>query len=580
MLGRGVGGVNRAGLAGGAGFADDVPRMPLTLYKYILRDLLKLLTIATLVLVVMLSMGFAIKPISEGLLGPWQLVRVIGYLMPGMLTYALPFAASFAATMVYFRLAADNEITACAASGISYRSVAVPVLMLGVVLMLAMFFLSNWVVPVFWLKVERLIQQDVTRLVIEQIRRRETVEIAPRGSADRLILYADQAEIREMPEEPGGPYQRIILQGAAVGRIDKLSGRLEFDYTGRLAVADFYRYRERLYVTVALTDATVKDPDAGTLVSVARQDIAALEIPSPFQQKPKLMSLPRLREIAAEPDGHSEIREYTQWLAEAYIRQNVARYIESRLAGEGSLQLRGVERQSYQVQAPQVRHDNQAVVLEGSEDQPVRVRVSRGLAFAQQFEAAEVRLTIKVDEAGGEPRIHLTLRDVTVIDPNLPTPTIQTQRPSVYRPGLRLREEFAEPVAEMKALQLLEVAAEDQPGHAVRSAAARLVGGINELRRDITAQLHERAAMAVNCLLVMLLGAMMAMLLRRQAPLAIFFWCFLPTIMAILMMSGAENFVRSNPFGLPAYLAVIVIWVGDVFLFITLAVAYGRLERN
>ena len=59
--------------------------MPLTLYWYILRDLLKLLITSTLVLVIVMSFGFAIKPISDGLLGPWQLVKVIGYTMPGML---------------------------------------------------------------------------------------------------------------------------------------------------------------------------------------------------------------------------------------------------------------------------------------------------------------------------------------------------------------------------------------------------------------------------------------------------------------------------------------------------------------
>ena len=70
------------------------PSMPLTLYWYILRDLLKLLITSTLVLVIVMSFGFAIKPISDGLLGPWQLVKVIGYTMPGMLTFAMPFAVA------------------------------------------------------------------------------------------------------------------------------------------------------------------------------------------------------------------------------------------------------------------------------------------------------------------------------------------------------------------------------------------------------------------------------------------------------------------------------------------------------
>ena len=41
--------------------------------------------------------------------------------------YALPVAAAFASTLTFYRMAADNEITAAAVSGVSYRSILLPV---------------------------------------------------------------------------------------------------------------------------------------------------------------------------------------------------------------------------------------------------------------------------------------------------------------------------------------------------------------------------------------------------------------------------------------------------------------------
>jgi len=53
----------------------------------------------------------------------------------------LPVAALFATTMVYGRLAADNELTACRAAGISFFAIAWPALVLGFTVALSSLFL-------------------------------------------------------------------------------------------------------------------------------------------------------------------------------------------------------------------------------------------------------------------------------------------------------------------------------------------------------------------------------------------------------------------------------------------------------
>ena len=108
--------------------------MPWTLYRYILKDLLKLLVFTTVVLTVVISFAASIKPMSEGLLSPGSMFRFIIYTVPTMVQFAVPFAGTFAGTMVFNRMVNDNEILACAAGGISYRALLVPVISLAGVL--------------------------------------------------------------------------------------------------------------------------------------------------------------------------------------------------------------------------------------------------------------------------------------------------------------------------------------------------------------------------------------------------------------------------------------------------------------
>mgnify|MGYP002626823928 CR=1 FL=1 len=90
--------------------------MPFTLYRYMLWELLRLMAIATVVLIQVMSIAASIKPLSEGIFDGPTYIRFVFYMMPSMLEFALPFAGAFAATLLYCRMTNDNEILACTAS--------------------------------------------------------------------------------------------------------------------------------------------------------------------------------------------------------------------------------------------------------------------------------------------------------------------------------------------------------------------------------------------------------------------------------------------------------------------------------
>src|SRR5688572_17295528 len=121
--------------------------MSRTLFRYIFWDLLKIFGLASGVLAGIMSFGGLLRPLTEHGLDASQAVRMLSYFMPAMSTYSLPIAALFAAPMVYGRLSADNELTACRAAGISFLAMGLPALMLGLFVSIASLLCLCFVVP-------------------------------------------------------------------------------------------------------------------------------------------------------------------------------------------------------------------------------------------------------------------------------------------------------------------------------------------------------------------------------------------------------------------------------------------------
>src|SRR5881409_4030020 len=105
--------------------------MSRTLFFYIFKDLFRIFLMTSGALAGIMSFGGLLRPLTEHGLDAGQAARMLSYFMPAMMTYSLPIAALFATTVVYGRLSADNELTACRAAGISYMTMALPAFWLG-----------------------------------------------------------------------------------------------------------------------------------------------------------------------------------------------------------------------------------------------------------------------------------------------------------------------------------------------------------------------------------------------------------------------------------------------------------------
>ncbi|MEX2673148.1 MAG: LptF/LptG family permease [Phycisphaeraceae bacterium] len=549
--------------------------MLLTLHRYILRELLKLLAASSAVLVVVMAFGFSIGPISEGLLGPAQMLRVIVYTIPGMLLFALPFAAAFASTLLFFRMAADNEITACAATGVSYRSLLAPVLIVGLLLTGSLFWLSNWVVPHFWRVVSQEVEQDVAEMVVRQIQRREVVRLG------RLLLYADVAHSNvpineDIPEGSLRPYNRLVLDGVAVGRMSRDGGMAGGDGAAERAEVNLYREdeRDRVYATLRLINVTYNDPETGRLVFNERASVRAQEIPLPFSQEPKFMSLPQLRNLVQQPELSSSVRGKKSDLVEALAVHHLLEQLQQELIEHDELELDTGRGERHQLRNVVGQIQGSDLNLEPRSGETFNVRTRSGGLISQQLDARSGRLEVSDDELAEELRINLVLERVTVRDRTLPGSSTLRE---VTLPLLRFD---ATVMADLRTADVAELMTLSE-GHAasdVVAARAALSEQVLDLLRDITSRMHERGAIAVNCALVLMLGAVMAMLLRNQVPLTIFFWCFVPAVLVFLGITTGQNMIQSLRF--PIQWGIMMTWAGNAILAATVVGVYWRLSRN
>ncbi len=167
--------------------------MVFILHRYIFRELFKVFVLATVALTLILSLGSMLHPIQKYGVGPEQVVHLLGYFLPITLTFVLPMGTLFATALVYGRIASDNELDACRASGISLMTLVYPGLCLAIITSITTLVLSFHVVPAFVHRAEKALKANAKQVLFRNIQRKGYYRI-PGG---KFNIYADQARPRE-----------------------------------------------------------------------------------------------------------------------------------------------------------------------------------------------------------------------------------------------------------------------------------------------------------------------------------------------------------------------------------------------
>ncbi len=291
--------------------------MSKTLFWYIFGNLLRVFLMTTGALAGIMSFAVLLRPLTENGLDFGQVNRLLLYSQPAVYAYSLPISALFATTMIYGRFAADNELTAMRASGISYFSVrrfsvALPALVLGLVVAVISLVMLCFIVPVYSLKVEEVIYSNIAQVIANKIQRTHALEFQSADSTS-FNVFADDALL--MPPDPAHPsQQRVELFGPAWMTSQRSAGDnwliIPKDFwMARSAMVSIDRVSptEPSMVTISLVDG-IKFPReffGNVQVGVGSSGFGPFEIPSLIEENVKFLNISRLAQLAEDP-GQSQ----------------------------------------------------------------------------------------------------------------------------------------------------------------------------------------------------------------------------------------------------------------------------------
>jgi len=541
--------------------------MPGLLTRYIAGELLKTILLTATVLVAVIAFGTAIKPLSRNLLGGTDILKYVMFAMIPMMEYALPFAAGFGATLVMHRLAGDNEILAMNSCGLSPRRIFRPIFVLAAVLLLVMLALVEFLVPVFWTRMESLLAHDVTRLLASSVERGEAFTLGD------TRIYADEVLVTEMPEGSQAE-TRMVLVGVAALQVDE-RGEPETEFTAEYATMDLYRMEERSILKLVLGDATVFRSGDGSLVRVPTAEPRAIDLGRGFRLGVKMLTLPEMFAVQAAPAEYSSLQPQVDRIRQLLVREASLRFLKDELAAGRQVEFedRGRDTSWRIISAESVTQENgrfvlQAPVIErGGDGSSYRRARASSLVLTEDWRDGRMVLDIALTEpraidgqSGSEVRWPTEMRSLTLppsvefaAQEKTPTEVVLTAR------GFELTEiEF--------------VRLGKQLGLAIKAfdnAAQRLLW-------DIEGRMQQRLAQACTGPLLLILGAILAIRLRGSPPLRVYALAFLPAILDIVLISGGEQALRKGP--TPG--GYLLIWSGNLLLGGACIAAWWRLRRN
>ena len=93
------------------------------LQRYVMGEVLRAFLLSLTTIVIVFVLFIVMTEATRNGLSPRDIVALIPYVIPGSLPYTVPVSLLFAVTVVYGRLAGDNEVIAVKTAGLSVWTV-------------------------------------------------------------------------------------------------------------------------------------------------------------------------------------------------------------------------------------------------------------------------------------------------------------------------------------------------------------------------------------------------------------------------------------------------------------------------
>jgi lipopolysaccharide export LptBFGC system permease protein LptF len=550
-----------------------------TLFWYVFKDLVKIFLMASGALAGIMSFGALLRPLTQNGLDGYQVLLLLRYFMPAMSTYSLPVAALFATTVVYGRMSADNEITACRASGVDFLTMTWPAVLLGLLVAVSSAYLLCFTVPNATMRGEGVVYSNLAKLIAHQIE-----ETHQTGLGD-LTVYAQDATLpADNANHPDD--QAVVLRGPLIMTYETPPGMPAY-YRVPKSICSASKATAHIRQnpndsSAALTvdlDHGVEFPREfiGTKTNVAGVDKAEFGpvlIPSPLSQKTKFMNIFDLEALRLDPSRGDQVKAVLNQFVKEDQAQAVIAKLMDQLNGPGAQCTLQSSDSVYTITAEGGTHKAVAdtlIVLAGSE--PIRFRQQSGGQVRLAASGPVCKLVVTADPENDQAFITLEIKDALLESGNTTTQN-----------ALSLK--FAMPLPQEIASYKNRTYDQYLSGNIRDSKASeKLLFAKTDLVNHIIGELHARCAFVVSCVLLVLVGSSLGMMFRSGNFLTAFAVSVIPAMLSTVLIVTGQHTVESTPLhpatdASPVALGVSIIWSGNAIICLAAVVLLVRLQRR
>ncbi|QOV87500.1 LptF/LptG family permease [Humisphaera borealis] len=580
-----------------------------TLFWYVFRDLLKIFVMTSGTLAGIMSFGGLLRPLTQQGLDPAQIGQMLFYFTPAMLAYSLPIAALFATSVVYGRLSADNELTACRAGGIGLGPVfgmSFPALLFGILVAVISLVFLCFLVPTYTLKVERVVYSNMAKLIATKIDR--THEIRFGG----VNIFAQKAYLP--PPDPSDPNrQQVVLEGVsfvqyekpdkpeapatkpAAGtkappapKIDDKNKSLRVPREFMMARSATIDIREREDDQVSLIiglEGGIKYPrefSGGTQIGIELTQFGPLMIPSPIKEDTKFMDVGRLKLLYDKPE---ESRKIASYIADFLRRDQTRRFLtdlQGKLNGQRFVQFKSRDDKStvtvsLDPAAPPAVIDPAAadeVSVPAGGPSTIMFERKEGTETRSFQWARELRIRARPDNE------HSAI--VVTIELYGRSPGAASTRPvsGNYSDVIEVRMPL-----EIQGLKHRKLNAYTHSEEIPRADRDRLRRELIVLNNNIWAEAMGRLSFSTSCLILVMVGATLGMMFRSGNFLTAFAVSFVPALLCITLIVAGQQMCHAVPFQFeskpnPLKYGIALIWTGNVVNLVIATTLLWRIQRR
>jgi lipopolysaccharide export system permease protein len=269
------------------------------LQRYVIFEVVRAFSLALLTMSSIFVLFMVAAQARDIGLEPKDIVELVPYVIPSTLPYTIPVSLLFAVTVVYGRLAGDNEIIAIKTAGVSVMKVLWPTFQLAIALSITLLFLSGTWIPRCTHLAKMVLFKDLEETFYKVLKKEHEFN-SPR--------WPFLIKVREVHDK--------VMKDATFKH--RVSGKDDFDLVIQAKEAVLHIDLNAKLVRVYFNDAEVQHYRHGADVALINDRILEIPIPPDSQFNPETKIQEKTnRELMAD------LREIRRRIATERLRQAI-----------------------------------------------------------------------------------------------------------------------------------------------------------------------------------------------------------------------------------------------------------------